>query len=206
MRIIRAFFRFADSGRTLLDLRDCSLPNGGLNTLMATSGSGKTTLFKLLAGWFSSNPNCAVLTEPQINHPREVRLVGVQSSLLPWLTVQGNAQLHLNNGHNLLDELTEVGLNHEVSTMYPYQLSLGMAKRVEVVLAVLSKPKLLLLDEVFESVDETQKQSLREFICRQRNDALTWVVTHEPTVAEFLGGERLSFVCSEGIVVGLQRP
>ena len=205
MRIIRAYHRFPDSGRVLLDIHNWDVPNSGVYTLMAASGSGKSTLFRLLAGWFPSTGDSALVAEPDLNSTKNVRFVGTHSNLLPWLTVDQNSALQSRRTNGNLASLDEVGIRNDVGAMFPYQLSLGMSKRVELLIAATGNPKVLLLDEVFESVDDAQKQILRDFLLRRCTRTTTLVITHEPSVADLLGGNRFTFVCSNGIVRGIEK-
>ncbi|HZF71611.1 ATP-binding cassette domain-containing protein, partial [Sulfuricurvum sp.] len=93
--------------------------------------------------------------------------------------------------------LTMVGLEHTMD-MYPKNLSGGMARRVSLVRAFINRPKLILLDEPFVSLDKPTSLALQNdlmLFCKSFNPAVI-LVTHDLDEAIslsqkilFLGGE-----------------
>ena len=108
------------------------------------------------------------------------------------------------NSSGNMTSLDEVGISNDVGAMFPYQLSLGMSKRVELLIALSSNPRLMLLDEVFESVDDKQKQLLRDLLLNRCNETTILVITHESSVAELLGGDLFTFIYENKTVRGIK--
>jgi ABC-type dipeptide/oligopeptide/nickel transport system ATPase subunit len=100
--------------------------------------------------------------------------------------------------HACLKELLQqVGLDPNVARLYPYQLSQGMYKRVELIVAVASNPKILLLDEFYSSIDDNQKDLVRKFLAEKRSSDMTWIIAHEDGLRGWIGGPEFEFILDE---------
>jgi NitT/TauT family transport system ATP-binding protein len=115
--------------------------------------------------------------------------------LLPWRTVEQNVGLGLELEHvaqNLRRErvaamLELVGLS-QVTKSFPRQLSGGMKMRVSIARALISRPRILLLDEPFAALDEMSRDRLNEELLRLYLEQHWTVlfVTHSVAEAVFL--------------------
>ncbi len=130
-----------------LDVRE-----NGFIALFGPSGCGKTTILNLLAGIDHE-------FDGEITRQEENRIAYVfqEPRLLPWLTVEDNLKLVLDDqidADPLIDSwLDEMGLR-DVRKVFANRLSLGMARRVALARGFIIRPKLLLMDEPFVSLDE----------------------------------------------------
>jgi NitT/TauT family transport system ATP-binding protein len=208
MILRRAFWRYPGSGDPIINLANIELAWQGIATLCGPSGSGKTTLFRLLSGWFSEkDPSCCEF-DPPLSPVKDVRMVGMHSSLLPWYRVRENIALQCGKRamEDLDANLLRVGLSATVADLYPHQLSLGMYKRVEIIAATLMQPVLLLLDEFFSSMDDEAKRSVLSFVKLLRGDRMTWVVAHEEELRHMLSSLCWSLVLDgqSGVVIDLR--
>jgi NitT/TauT family transport system ATP-binding protein len=205
MRITRAFHRFGPS--QIIDIENVDLDWTGEATLFAPSGAGKTTLFRLLSGWYDSTPASHCVWDPQLNPYKEVRFVGGHRSLLPWKTVERNISLQFAGISEaaISDALEDLGLADGVSSRYPYELSLGMYKRVELLLAILAKPKILLLDEFYSSIGDEQKKQIRNFLAKHRSGLMTWITAHEEDLRDWIAGPQFTFTMNADVVTGIKR-
>lgn len=196
MITIRKAYHWYESGGVKIDCNNIVLDWQGCATLMAPSGSGKTTLFRLIAGWFAARPQSRCEFEGKVCQFRHIRFVGGHESLLSWKTVEQNYKFFDCHSVNpdLSESLSAVGLPVGVRSLYPYQLSLGMYKRVELILAVLSRPKLLLLDEFFSSIDTRSKTLCRAFLKINALESMVWVTAHEEDLAEWIGERSYEFI------------
>jgi NitT/TauT family transport system ATP-binding protein len=147
---------FSQTGAGLSNFQT-EIQNGEWVTLLGPSGSGKSTLLNLVAGLDS-------VTAGKISHPfsrDEIGFVFQQAALLPWKTVSENILLPLALKTAPTEEMRtrlELWL-HKLKLMrfakaYPHELSGGMKMRVSLARALITQPKLLLLDEPFAALDE----------------------------------------------------
>lgn len=153
-----------DRGRALgpvsLDVRP-----GETVALVGPSGCGKSTALRLLAGL--EHPTRGTVTRAAGRG--ETAVVFQAPTLAPWLSARGNVALPLEltgtpraEARQRADAaLARVGLAG-AETARPAQLSGGMAMRVSLARALVTEPKLLLLDEPFAALDEITRRVLAD--------------------------------------------
>ncbi|MEI2666417.1 ABC transporter ATP-binding protein [Rossellomorea sp. LJF3] len=177
-----------------------SLKKGEILSLVGASGSGKSTFLRILAG-LESTPKGKVLidgndicsTKPQ-NRP--IGMVFQQPLLFPHMNVLENVMYGLEmrgekkreNKRNAKDYIQRVGLG-EVTHHYPSELSGGQQQRVSLIRSLILKPKLLLLDEPFSSLDLQLRRELRQWVLNVFKEEGTTVlfVTHDRDEAYEVG-------------------
>jgi len=162
-----------------LALSDMSLTvgEGEFISLLGPSGCGKSTALRIIAGlgepssgtidWPSSKIDARGLPEGDIG------FVFQEPTLMPWQTVFGNVYLPLRlqgvsksaARPRVMAALTEVGLA-DFETAFPRELSGGMKMRVSIARALVTSPKLLLMDEPFAALDEITRQKLNDDVLR----------------------------------------
>jgi NitT/TauT family transport system ATP-binding protein len=199
-----------DSG--LLALRGVSMhvARGEFVTLLGPSGCGKSTVLKLVAGLVVPTEGTVVSPAQTDQTGRSTAYVFQEPTLLPWATVFDNVWLPLRLQGQSRPEaqaviarvLEQVGLG-EFQQSYPAQLSGGMKMRVSIARALVSQPKVLLMDEPFAALDDITRQRLNV-------DLLTWwygqsmsamFVTHNVAEAVFLSQRVLVMGARPGKVV-----
>lgn len=205
--LFRAFFQFDGDNSPLIDIEELSLTWEGMATLSGRSGVGKTTLFRLMAGWFIDESTKVIAYTPDLFPPRSVGFVGSHASLLPWFTVGRNIAFLTRRriDYNVIEMLGTLKLLPVVLDKYPYQLSLGMYKRIELLIAVLRDPEMLLLDEFFSSIDDCTKHAVRNFIRERRHNRSTLVSAHEADLRKWISGTRfmIKLASNEKTIIGL---
>ena len=142
--------------------------------LLGPSGCGESTLLNTMAGFIKPNLGKIILNNTLVQKPGPERgFVFQKNSLLPWMT------LHQNVGYGLkiqglpkhdiskkVDHYLElVGLSSHADA-YPHQLSGGMQQRGSIVRALITNPKILLMDEPFGAVDAQTRIVLQEMLLR----------------------------------------
>jgi NitT/TauT family transport system ATP-binding protein len=139
-------------------------------------------------------------------------------SLFPWLTVRKNVMLPLKSGTKsererlVAESLDAVGLT-DVVNQYPWQLSGGMQQRVAIARALASRPRLLLMDEPFASVDAQTRADLEDLVLRIHGEfaVTSLLVTHDIDESVYMS-DRVIILSShpsyvqEVLTVDLPRP
>lgn len=153
--------------------------------LFGPSGAGKSTLLGLIAGLIKPNAGHLILDgehlfndKQAINVPLHQRRIGVvfqDSRLFPHLNVRDNLEYGFNLlaakdrhlGFNQIVDLLEIG---KLLTQKPHQLSGGEKQRVALGRALLTSPRLLLLDEPLASLDVRLKDQILPFLRRVKDE------------------------------------
>jgi NitT/TauT family transport system ATP-binding protein len=142
---------------------------GEIVSLVGPSGCGKSTALRLLAGLEAPTRGEVVRTPGR----GETAVVFQAPTLAPWLSARANAALPLElagaarrAARKRADEaLARVGLA-DAENARPAQLSGGMAMRVSLARALVTEPRLLLLDEPFAALDEITRRALADDVLR----------------------------------------
>ena len=159
-------------------------------SLLGPSGCGKSTLLRLIAGL--SEPSAGTISWQ--GHP-SLSFVFQEPTLMPWATALSNVMLPLRLAGVRRDErreraaaaLAQVGLaGFEKS--YPRELSGGMKMRVSIARALVTRPKVLLMDEPFAALDEITRFKLNNDLLElwQREGLTVIFVTHSVFESAFL--------------------
>jgi len=160
-------------------------------TLLGKSGCGKTTILKILCGLLKPTKGKVIwptstFTNSERN-PANLSVVFQDSNLLPWLSVFDNIYLPLKlnkiekyEGYErVIDCLRLVGLN-DYKNYYPNQLSGGMKMRVAIARSLVTKPKVILMDEPFAALDEITRFRLNNDLLKiyKKYDLTIIFITH----------------------------
>ncbi len=155
-------------------LHDLSLDIGAgeFVSLLGPSGCGKSTALRIIAGL--GEPTSGAIDWPADAAGRgEIGFVFQEPTLMPWATVFDNVRLPLRlrglsraaARDEVMDALASVGLE-EFADAYPRELSGGMKMRVSIARALITRPKLLLMDEPFAALDEITRFKLNNDLLR----------------------------------------
>jgi iron(III) transport system ATP-binding protein len=180
-------------------LRDVELtvPEASITAVLGVSGSGKTTLLRLIAGFEQLDSGTIaiggrVLDDGQRSVNPQYRGIGYvpqDGALFPHLTALGNVGFGLARREraSALALLELVGLAG-LERRYPHQLSGGQQQRVALARALAIRPRVMLLDEPFSSLDAPLRAGLRRDVARILADAATTtvLVTHDQQEARAL--------------------
>lgn len=146
------------------------VPQGEIVAFVGGSGCGKTTMLRLIAGLEQASEGRVELDGETLAAPHPgVGVIFQEPRLLPWLTVAQNIGFGLTGMGRIEREerveeaLLRVGLAG-YGGRWPRELSGGQAQRVAIVRALVTRPKVLLLDEPFSALDAFTRASLHEHL------------------------------------------
>ena len=188
----------------VLDNVSFEMGKGDFVALLGPSGCGKSTLLNLVAGLLTPTDGTIYRDDVAVEAPGPDRsMVFQDDAVFPWYTVAQNVEYGMRVKGIAADErrvnaqkyIDLVGLTGREDA-YPFQLSGGMRKRVDVARALAAEPDVLLMDEPFASLDAMTKTRLQTEFLRIWEDTRATVlfVTHDVEEALFLS-ERI-FVLS----------
>jgi NitT/TauT family transport system ATP-binding protein len=156
----------SSEGVTITALRNLSfeIRQGEFACLLGPSGCGKTTTLRILLGLDKDFSGSFRL--PGDGGDR-VAAVFQEPILLPWRTVEQNVRLALppDLKSASLDRLFDsLGITSAIRSLFPAELSLGLARRAALARAFAIEPAVLFLDEPFVSLDEKTADRLRQLL------------------------------------------
>ena len=170
---------------------------GQIIAIVGPSGSGKSTFLNLIAGRFPPTAGQILFdgtADPASAPPGHLGIVFQQPSLLPWRTIQENIALPLELIGKAVDApatvataIKQVDLNG-FEDYLPSAVSGGMQSRAALARAIITAPRILLMDEPFGALDEMTAESLNIHLSSllRNNSVTTLIVTHQLTQAIFL--------------------
>jgi len=202
---------YSNGTRALLPV-NLTINQGEFVTLLGPSGCGKSTLLKMVAGLTEPSDGKLMLWRRDSREKAQVPLSFVfqEATLMPWSNVQNNVRLPLDlagvprgeANARVTEALELVGLG-KFSQVLPRELSGGMQMRVSIARGLVTRPKLLLMDEPFGALDEITRNKLDSDLLRLwREQGLTVVfVTHSIHEAVFLSQRVIMMAARPGRVV-----
>jgi len=201
---------------------------GGFTVLVGPSGCGKTTLLNIIAGFdsLSTGEVClgtqVIASMDGVLQPGPDRMVVFQhGGLFPWMTVIDNVCYGPVIQRTMAprqvraaaqDMLSRLGLSG-IEQSYPSSISSGMRRRVEIIRALICRPKILLMDEPFRALDALMKSIMHDFLLRlyEAEPFTVFFITHDLLEAIYLGDQVIVMTTRPGQIkqifdVKLQRP
>ena len=160
---------------------------GSFVALMGESGAGKSTLLRVVAGleyadgivkfgdkyWLDKTKNIPV-------QKRDIGFVFQDFALFENMSIKEHLSF-VSRDKKLANELLKEFNLEEISDLYPRELSGGQKQRVAICRALVTKPKLLLMDEPFSALDHKLKLKVQSFLKKfvLNNKITTIMVTHD---------------------------
>jgi molybdate transport system ATP-binding protein len=192
--------------------------DAGVLILFGPSGVGKTLTVQAIAGllepasgWIRATDEVLFDKERRVDVPAHKRRIGYvpqQTSLFPFLSVAENVVFGLPRAQRkrspeILALMDELGIHH-LADARPASLSGGERQRVALARALAVKPRLLLLDEPFASIDQEGRASLRRVLRRTlaSRGVPAVFVTHDENEAIELGDSLVLFERGRTIAAG----
>jgi NitT/TauT family transport system ATP-binding protein len=193
------------TGTRALDGFDLDVHAGEFLSLLGPSGCGKSTVLRLIAGLSEPSRGSVTWTGGD-GRAKDIGFVFQEPTLMPWTTVFGNVFLPLKlagiardtAAPRVTETLARVGLTEFVRA-YPRELSGGMRMRVSIARALVTAPRVLLMDEPFAALDEITRFKLNDDLLALYRELGTTVVFVTHSVFE-------SVYLSQRVVVMTPRP
>jgi NitT/TauT family transport system ATP-binding protein len=187
-----------------------TVERGEFVTFLGPSGCGKSTLLRLVSGLSPVSEGAVEVNGMTPANARDLMsFIFQDATLLPWRTVDENVGLGLELEHAARDlrrervaEMLELVRLTHVARRYPRQLSGGMKMRVSIARALVSRPRILLMDEPFAALDEMSRDRLNEELLRLYAEQKWTVlfVTHSVAEAVFLSSRIVILAAHPGRV------
>src|SRR5215472_18812326 len=212
--------------RPVLEGIDLSIEEAEFVCVLGQTGCGKSTLLRLILG--SEKPLCGKVLVDGMEHDQPDRTRGYvpqKYSLFPDKTVLDNITFgpevsefsmftrftprYLRRRREIRDEamryFSRIGLHERDARKYPYQLSGGMQQRVAIAQALVTHPRILLMDEAFSALDPGTRKDMQRLIRQLWRDTGVTVlfVTHNTQEAVYLGS-RIILLAKESADAGAQ--
>ncbi len=200
------------AGTTVFSDIDCEITQGEFITLLGPSGCGKSTLLRCIAGLTAVDSGKIRLDGQDIvplsPQKRAIGMVFQSYALFPNMTVAQNVafglkmqKVNADESHQRVIEALKLVELHDLAARYPHQLSGGQCQRVALARSLVTRPRLLLLDEPLSALDARIRKHLREQIrAIQRELGLTTLfVTHDQEEALTMS-DRI-FLMNQGKIV-----
>ena len=180
--------------------------------IIGPSGCGKSTLLKIINGLETEYSGDVLLDGVNVNNipvnKRDIVLMFQDNLLFPHMTIFENIEFSLkmkkypkHKIKNMVDEVAKDIHLQDKLNKYPRELSGGQQRRVALARAVISKPKLLLLDEPFTGLDKEIKLEIMNLvkIIREKYNTSIIFVTHDLSEAEYLEAKCIEFKKGESL-------
>ncbi|MGB3553425.1 MAG: ABC transporter ATP-binding protein [Jannaschia sp.] len=191
-------------------LKDLSLTvrAGDFISLLGPSGCGKSTALRLISGL--SEPTAGRIDWAGERGEGDLGVVFQEPTLMPWASVARNVYLpfrlegkpYTAVRDEVLDVLKLVGLE-KFQSAYPRELSGGMKMRVAIARAMVTQPKLILMDEPFAALDEITRFKLNNDLLEMqaRIGCTVIFVTHSVFESVFLSDRIIVMAARPGRVI-----
>ena len=170
-----------------LDNVSLSIKNGELFGLLGVNGAGKTTLIKILCGLTRKTSGNITINDfnidKDIDKIKEIIDISPQeTSVANNLTVKENleffANIYNNNDVNTINEIVDIFNLNEVLNQRAKTLSGGYKRRLSIAIALISKPKILFLDEPTLGLDVFARRELWNIIKRLQKNITIILTSH----------------------------
>ena len=213
-----------DARVTALTNIDLDIDEGEFVSIIGPSGCGKTTLLRIVGGLLTPTRGTVRIEGSSPHKARRQRAFGAvfqDAALLPWRTAAENVGLSIEllgirDGEDKsreVNDLLEIVRLDGFQDSYPYQLSGGMKQRVALARALAARPRILLMDEPFGSLDEITRTDMGYELLRiwERRPTTVLFVTHSIAEAVMLSDRVVVLSGRPGQVIdvvhiGMPRP
>ena len=203
---------FSYKDKVIFDNYNFMMNKEEIIAIIGPSGCGKSTLLKIINGLETEYSGDVLLNGINVNNipvnKRDIVLMFQDNLLFPHMTIFENIEFSLKMKkypkHEIKKMVEEVARDIHLEdklNKYPKELSGGQQRRVALARAVISKPKLLLLDEPFTGLDKEIKLEIMNLvkIIREKYNTSIIFVTHDLSEAEYLEAKCIEFKKGESL-------
>lgn len=199
-----------------------TIGDGEFLSIVGPTGCGKSTILNAIAGLLNPSVGEVSIDGQKVSGVQNnIGYLFQQDALLPWKTAYENVELGLMFRGVKLNErrekamawLEKVGLKG-FETRYPHQLSGGQRKRVQMAQALITEPKVILMDEPFSALDIHTRHLMQDELLKlwQEDRRAVVMITHDLEEAIALGDRVVVLAAGpksrviESFDVDLERP
>lgn len=191
----------------VLESVNMTLKEGKIYGFVGHNGSGKSVLLKIICAFYEPTSGEVLFDGKNIiaenSYPSETRAMIEKPSFLPELTGKENLELlaKIQNkiGKKEINEtLKKVGLEKNANKLY-YKYSLGMKQKLGIAQVLMEDPKIMILDEPFNGLDEESTKNIRDILLEEKKKGkLIIIATHIKDDISILCDEVYKF--NDGVV------
>ena len=189
----------------ILNKINLNIDKGEYVSILGSSGSGKTTLLRVIAGLEKQDSGSIMMANEVISNEsimtapekRNIGLVVQDKALFPHLNVIKNIMFGIRNQSNkqhVANDIMKLFKIEKHKNKFPHELSGGEQQRVALARSLAPNPKLLLLDEPFDGLDEKLKSELHNEVQKivKLKEITVIMVTHDHNEAKLLSDKIFS--------------
>jgi nitrate/nitrite transport system ATP-binding protein len=196
--LVKSYPQPDGSNTVILDGINLTISPEEYISVIGHSGCGKSTMLKILAGLDRPTSGLVTIEGKEIRKPGADRMMVFQNyALLPWLTVRDNIRLAVDEVLKKANRAEKVSLVNEHLAMvnltpaadkYPDEISGGMKQRVGIARALITRPKMLLMDEPFGALDALTKRQLQKQVLEiwESHRQAVMMITHDVDEAIYM--------------------
>jgi NitT/TauT family transport system ATP-binding protein len=201
------------NGTTAVEGLDLTINKREFLSLLGPSGCGKSTALRIIAGLTSMSSGTMDWADGKPK-PGDISFVFQESTLMPWTSVWENVYLPLKLRGKSKDEaqpqvaeaLKMVGLSQFVNS-YPRELSGGMKMRASIARALVTRPRVMLMDEPFAALDEMTRIKLNndlQALWKEHGWTVVFV-THSVYESVYISNRIVVMAARPGRIIGDQK-
>ena len=211
----------SSGNRLILDNINFKINKNSIHGMLGPNGAGKSTIFNLITGLIKPNSGkIKIFGEDVTNYPIYIRTKKFSTGYCPQiggffseLTLHDNlkaiSEIVIENKNLRAEKVNYLISKFEFDNLKDikaHYLSGGQRKRLVIAMALLSDPKILLLDEVFAALDVLTIKMLQETIVnlQQENDITTIICDHQ--ARDLLATCDVAMILSKGKIVAEDTP
>jgi len=207
--------------KIILDNLNLNLNNGQILGLLGPNGVGKSTIFNLITGLISPDYGSIIIDSNKVNkYPIYQRTLKFKIGFVPQhggyfhdLTVLENlkaiSEITINNPNFRIEKINSLISKFELDPIVNIKanyLSGGQKKKLVIALALVSEPKILLLDEPFAALDIMTIKTLQEIIVNLQSSSRISVILCDHQARDLLECVDTAAIINNGRVIAMDTP